>query len=180
MIKNIATINIVTEGKSDAELLGRLLPSINGHLFHFEPAGGKNAAITVASTLLHTVHETVLMVIDADKERDNVEVEFIRELVGKDSFQFKLVLMIPEVEILFFTDRVALSHALEMEIDETIWEIGLSAPKAALDALLKNLEKLTGKKRTALQLLNSEPLLNAMRNHPKIKEIKEFALAAHA
>jgi hypothetical protein len=180
MKEEIAKVNIVVEGHSDLALLQKLLIPVNGYRFQFEAADSINEAITMAGTLRHAVHQNVIMVIDSDGDRNNSDEEFIRELVGKDGENFKLLKMIPEIESLYFVDKSALSNALGEEIDDMIWDIGLSAPKAALDALLKNLEKTTGQKKLAIQLLNYTPLLQAMRNHPKIKEIQEFAQVAHA
>lgn len=175
MIRDAKTTIVITESAGDAALLQRVLSPIEGGKLYFDVAGGINHAMTAASTILNARRENVLMVIDNDGARDNTETEFIRELVGKDSQRFKLVLMVPEIESLFFADRVALEQALGTRIEDMIWEIAMTAPKSTLDVLLKKLGK-----KDRLELLSSQALLSAMRNHPKIKEIQEFAQVAHA
>lgn len=166
---------VITEDAFDADLLGTILPSVDGGRLYFEVAGGINHAITVASTILNARRENVILVVDNDGNRENTETEFIRELVGRDSARFRLILMIPEIETLFFSDRTALEQALGEKIEDMVWEIGRTAPKSTLDVLLKK-----SGKGTKLELLSSTRLLQAMRNHPKIKEIQEFAQMAHA
>ncbi len=180
MKEKIPIINIVVEGKADAKLLLHLLQPFHGYFFKVDAAESINEAITMAGTLRNAVHQNVVMVIDADGDRNNSDEEFIRELVGRDGENFKLVKMIPEIESLFFADKSALSNALGEEINDMIWDIGVSAPKATLDALLKKLEKTTGHRKLPIQLLDNAQLLAAMRSHPKIKEIQEFAQVAHA
>lgn len=96
-------------------------------------------------------------------------------LVGNDSARFKLVLLQPEIESLFFSDKNALENALGQQIPEMVWEIARTAPKSTLSALIGK-----GHNLDFTSLLSSNMLLAAMRNHPKIKEIQEFAQVAHA
>lgn len=175
MIPDSKITIVVTESAFDAALLKHVLLPVKGTKMYFDVAGGINQAMTIASTILNARKENVLLVINNDGARDNTETEFIRELVGRDSSRFRLVLMVPEIETLFFTNRSALEEALGEKIEDLIWEIGLSAPRSTLDVLLKKLGK-----EDKLDLLASPGLVESMRNHPKIKEIQEFALAAHA
>ncbi len=175
MVREFKDTIIITEGVVDAEVLKALLPFSGGARTYFEVAGGINRAMTIASTILNARRENVLLVIDNDGNRENTETEFIREIVGRDSARFRLILMVPEIETLFFSDRNALGEALGSEIEDMIWEIGMSAPKSTLEVLLKK-----SGKQNKVELLASPSLLAAMRNHPKIKEIREFAEVAHA
>ena len=132
----------------------------------------KTSSISAARTILSTTEHLLLLVVDADQDTDN---SLVRTLVGQDSDRFKLILIDPEIEALFFTEKSALEAALNQEIPEMIWDIGKTAPKSTLDVLLKQ-----SKGKDKESLLASEVLLTAMRQHPKIQEILEFAQMAHA
>lgn len=166
---------IVTEGAFDSNLLRVILNGTNSDNLRFEAVGGIHSALSAANTILNARPESVLLVLDNDGSSDNIETEIIRDLVGSDNPRFKLVQMIPEIETLFFVDKRSLEHALGMQIEEAIWEIGQTAPKSTLDVLIKKAH-LGGK----LELLSDASLLQAMRKHPKIKEIEEFAQRALA
>ncbi|MBK9452917.1 MAG: hypothetical protein IPN95_26555 [Bacteroidetes bacterium] len=133
------------------------------------------SAVIATDTILSTSDDVVILVADADDDKSKSNEAYVRMLVGKDRERFKLILLQPEIESLFFSDKNALEAALGQKIPDMVWEIGMSAPKSTLSALLGR-----GKKADFSKLLSSIPLLSAMRNHPKIKEIQEFAQVAHA
>lgn len=165
---------IVTEGTSDTNILKAVLSTGSESSFVFGKTSGVSHAMTVASSVLSAREESVLLVLDADNSAAE-KAEYVRALVGKDGSRFKLIFMEPEIETLFFTDKSALEAALNAPIDPVVWDIAKTAPKSTIQVLIQQ-NKIQG----IDQLLASPALLAAMRNHPKIKEIQEFALAAHA
>lgn len=166
---------ILTEGKKDERLLQRLLDIQGGDGVEIIACSGKGSATSAARTMMSTRSERIILVLDMDAPGKGTSMENLRLLVGQDSDQFKLIMLEPEIEVLFFVDRNALAQALGNPISDVVWEIGMSAPKSTLTALLGK-----GPQHDPSTLLASPSLLAAMRNHPKIKEIREFAQVAHA
>jgi hypothetical protein len=165
---------LVTEGRLDAEILRPILGLPNRTIDEISFRSGLVSAVSAVTTILSTKNDRVILVIDSDSEENTTNVDYVRELVGKDSERFKLIRMVPEIESLFFVDKHALEKALKGEISNIVWKIGLSSPKNTLTTLLSE------KRKRLEDLLVNPDLIKAMRNHPKIKEIEAFAQAAHA
>jgi hypothetical protein len=166
---------ILTEGNKDKALLQSLLAFQGKDGVEIIACSGKGSATSSARTMMSTRSERIILVLDMDAPGKGTSMENLRLLVGPDTDRFRLIMLEPEIEVLFFVDRGALTKALGNPIPDVVWEIGMSAPKSTLSALLGK-----GPQHDPSTLLASASLLEAMRNHPKIKEIQEFAQVAHA
>jgi 5S rRNA maturation endonuclease (ribonuclease M5) len=168
-------LTIVTEGKTDAELLKRILNGENkGIKFEILSSSGFSSALATARSLLADSINPVVLFIDSDTTNTDEVLEknkFVESYTGARLHKGKLktIWAVPEAEILFFTNKDVLQTVLKKEISEDVWEIGKFAPRKAL-------EKLSGKtKPQFLDWLKNAHVRNELRKNELITEILDFA-----
>jgi hypothetical protein len=104
---------IVTEGQLDEALISSLLrshPTLRDLSIRVRAAGGRSAAQSKARTILTERREPVALVVDAD----TVEPRAVQQQRGflearleqaSPSEEWRVILLVPEIEILFFEDE---------------------------------------------------------------------------
>src|SRR5262245_55798732 len=100
---------LITEGKSDEEMLRKLLPEDLVYSTEIVNGGGSYGAQSLTGTLLSTRRLPVALVVDADtddadtiSEREVVLRELLQSRAGGNERRFLLSLMVPAMEIVFF------------------------------------------------------------------------------
>jgi hypothetical protein len=172
-------IYIITEGEGDARILEAALGALTQGSqvpVHFRSSYGFNSAVTTAGTLRHFPDVLTLLVLDSDtldERRRQEREEFARHFLGEDNEHFRLVMMTPEIESLFFTDKTSLESALNMSISEDAWRFGQFAPSQALMALSNQ-----PKADCINQLLSHTHLRKSLGDHPEIQKLRQFAQSA--
>lgn len=97
------TCHIVTEGRSDAQLLSRLIPTGSfGAQIHVIAAGGRSPAVSLARSYLAITSDHVALVVDADSEdpaeidrRRQYILDALREVSNEE--RFFLLLAVPDL-----------------------------------------------------------------------------------
>lgn len=168
---------IITEGEFDSALLKQILPDITTHnqAVGVIAARGYSSALAIARSVLLQTGQPALLLIDADTNdlsRIKEKQSFIEDYVRINGLSCKVILAVPELEILFFDNKGALEDVLQKEISEDYWNLALLSPRKAL-------EELTGDSREAAnRLLSDRRFKDQVERTPIINEIKSFLLAA--
>lgn len=171
-------VRIIVESQFDARLLKRVLKPEIVQRSMFIYAGGFHALTSVARTHLAMYPELVLVIGDADTT-DVEQIEDRRELMrlllsqAGSADRFRIVLIEPEMEAVFFQDRSALEKWLGMAIDESDYVRAEFVPKKIFEKLLLQNTTLGTKKR-GIELVDviSDELVDAIREHPTIAAIE--------
>jgi hypothetical protein len=165
-------LTVITEGKSSEEILRSILRIIAPNAESvFYTRDGFSSVLSTASSLVGQPDSKILMVVDADSSELNKKKEredFVRLFVGKDTNDFKLIVLSPEIEILFFGDKASLQEALNKEISPEVWALAQANPKKALQVLSGNTS----------QLLNNNAMIRSILNMPAVKDLSNFAQSA--
>jgi len=134
------------------------------------------AMMKARSVLLREVEPTVLL-LDSDSLEERAIVEDQLEIGGylqrsSRGLPNRLVLAIPQVESILFTDRTGLEKALERRIDDEDAFEARFRPKAVFYRLLGGDDV----EACALGVVErlDESALKRMATHPAIREIQEF------
>jgi hypothetical protein len=136
-------LNIVVEGQSDARLLRKYLPNIEGLTPRYFSGDGVVSLATLARNLL--VHEEgmVLVVMDSDSlsaenaaQRRTMVMATLRQIAPDE--RFNVFVFRPEHEIIFFEAPEVLERYWpgEDRLSVTALERGLYAPKEELAKLV--------------------------------------------
>lgn len=137
-------LNVITEGPNDEALLRLLLPrAANGRSVELILRSGRgwSEAESLASSILAGLREPVVLVMDADTRDERLVEERRRDLsdllgMHGPGSMWRVVLMVPEMEALFFRDPGLLRSALGLELDERLLYRAKFEPKAVLEELL--------------------------------------------
>ncbi len=166
---------LVTEGKSDVEILKKLLPEQIVRDTQLVVAGSRYSAQSLAGTILAVKLLPVALVIDADTE-DEVAIREKTELLhyllrqASPGIPFEVFTAVPELEAVFLHDRFVLEKITEIRLNDLEWQVAKHHPK---EFLIENLgqEPLFFEK--ILRNLDDE-MIHILQQHPLIKGITEF------
>jgi Domain of unknown function (DUF4276) len=178
----VMTHHIIVEGPTDVAILKALLaptlaaakPSVT---VDFMVGRGWSAAESLARSILAIDREPVALVIDADAtspaqvEERRAVTEGLLGLYAPRS-RWVVILMVPEIEVLFFKDPDFLAHLLRLKtkVPPTVLRQAKFEPKAALAELLdashSSYQELLDRVRHA----DPNPLLST----PEIERLCEF------
>lgn len=135
------TLSVVVEGRTDADLLRKVLPREDLAGLRFFAAQGRISLSTVARNILVHEGESVLVVMDADTlNRDAAEesrqivkaaVSHVAAHVPLEVFSF-----VPEIEVVFFEAPDYLAKRLGRELGQAEILQGLASPKRMITALM--------------------------------------------
>lgn len=168
---------IITEGEFDSALLNQILPDITERpkSVSIIAARGYSSALAIARSVLLQTGQPALLLMDADTNdpsRVKEKQSFIEEYVKINGLSCKVILAVPELEILFFDNKGALENALQLTISDDYWHLAQLAPKRAL-------EELAGDPREAAnRLLSDRQFRSQIEQTPIINEIRSFLQAA--
>lgn len=167
---------IVTENPNAALLIAKLLPTAITDTVTYVPRTDYSWARSTASVLVATKPSPVILVLDAD----SVDPETIsdrrvinEELIGfAKTKRIKVVLAVPEVEILLFQERAILEEVLDCEISDVEWARAEFIPRTILQKLLND----SPHPMTLETLLDqlTPTMIDKLRHHPLLQEITAF------
>jgi hypothetical protein len=168
---------IVSEGLFDAQLLKGVLPGELLENVEIVPAGGVSAAKSLARSLLVRRQVPVAIVVDADSVAPDLvqeRIKNIEEIVESVSVNtpVKVILAVPELEIIFFQDSLLLSHLLGYVPSQDILNLAAFQPRKALEQLLSQSEKYHSRSQIVNQLANED--IEILRKAPVIQEVIHF------
>lgn len=173
---------IVTESHNATIILERLLFASLGHNVKFVACDSYDSAQNIAGNLLLLKRRPVVLVLDAD----SVDPESIGDRrVNNEGLlrfsavaPFKVILAIPEIEILLFQDRAILEELLDCEISAIEWARAEFIPRTILQKLLNN----SSHPMTLEALLDqlTPAMIDKLRHHPLLQEITTFLMQAPA
>ncbi|MCX6378733.1 MAG: hypothetical protein NT023_04545 [Armatimonadetes bacterium] len=166
---------VVTEGETDARILRPLLklPSDDNSV-KVTVAGGWSSAESLSRSILMNGKKDVVLVVDADAsddERFKERVNFHKErMEGVDTRTSKWLVVVvkPEIEVLFFRDRDTLEAFVGRIVTDEEYFRGQYEPRRILKALLGEKSLADFETRLTPQILES------LRNQPEIQMVVNF------
>lgn len=132
---------IITEGEFDLNLLMRVIPSELTSEVKFISAGGYSSALSLAKTLLgktENMNSNIFLVVDADTNETTKikdKTNFINHYIGYRDHNFKLLLIVPEIEAVLFESKNLFKKVLNREISDLEIELGKVNPRETLKKL---------------------------------------------
>jgi hypothetical protein len=168
---------IVCEGSLDAKILISVLPKELLNDVAIVEAEGKSAAKSLARSLLVRRQQPVLLVLDSDttatsfvQEQLQSTKEIVEGVAGR--VPVKVILAIPELEIIFFHDINLLSHMLGYKPSQDGLDWAVIQPRKTLDQMITHSENIKDKSHFIDQLANVE--LEELRKAEVVQEIVAF------
>jgi hypothetical protein len=165
-------INIIVEGRIDAQIIQVILESETELSFDYYVSGGYSSAISMAKTLLlKKQNSTTILIIDADSTREeeiNTRKEFVESYLSNRielKSNFKLVIFSPELLSIFFHSKELLEKITGISLSDSDFIIGQSSPKKFITS---NTEV-----QNIIKSLNKE-LISQIKTHPSLKELFNF------
>jgi predicted ATP-dependent endonuclease of OLD family len=133
----------VVEGISDKILLEKMLPPEFVSKTKFIVSEGYNTAISKARSILVTSEIPVYILVDSDTTDLNTideKKDYINQMLSQVSVsdRFKVLMSIPETEILLFYDKSIFESLFSVKVDDKQWEHAKYEPKRTLMELIKN------------------------------------------
>ncbi len=166
---------VIVEGKSDEEILSRLLPENIINQIGFIAAGGRYDIQSFARSLLAVKRVPVAVVVDADTNDETLvqeKIDLIREMLHQVSpnIPFEVFVAVPEIETLFFSATGFIPSFAHQSYSPIELEFAKLQPKRFLHhmgiqgtvALLKILDNLAPQH------------IEEMRKHPLIAGLMNF------
>ncbi len=171
---------LVAEGKTDLQILQRLLPGAAD--VTFVDGRGKYGAESLARSLAATRDLPVALVIDADTTSEALIAQRQQDLISlvdrvSLGAPFEVFQVVPSIETLFFADRSLLEQLINRELTDLEWQLGQRQPRVLLDSVTGNTVLFV---QDAIANL-SESQLKTLRQHPLIQRLAAFlAMKAQA
>jgi hypothetical protein len=173
---------IITEEAFDKALLEKILPSTLLTNVEILSSGGYSAALSKASSILSYWHEPVILMVNA--QSNNMEAirakrSFIYEILSATASDalFKIVLVEPEFEVLFFQDIDILKKLTNGKVSELEFNSGRFNPKNTLMSLFG-----FKKSSQALKVIDriDGQMITEMQQTPIIQELMSHIMAANS
>lgn len=164
---------VITEGRFDADLLTRILGPAVLQSVAVGESKGVSSAISLARSVIAVRQKPIAFFADSDALADHAierRRQEIGELIGlaAGSTPFKIILAVPEIEVLFFQSTEMAERIFGRTFSGTELEFAQLQPA-------KKFKELTSQRsrEEILALLNEEDV-EAMRNAPPIQELLSF------
>lgn len=133
----------VVEGVFDRILLEKILPPEFVSKTKFIMGEEHNAAISKARSILVASERPVYILLNSDTtdpyladEKKDYADQMLRQVSASD--RFKILLSIPETEILLFHDKSVFESLFSIKVGEQQWNYAKSEPRRTLSELLNN------------------------------------------
>jgi hypothetical protein len=161
---------VITEGRTDIEILKHLLPQPLLAETTFVEGGGGTAALSLSSTILAVKQRPVALIMDADTE-NQTEIEkrenFLRGWLQQTAAgtPFSILIAVPEIEVIFFQDQVFIERIANQSFSESEWLLMKHQPKQSLQNLKKEIDQpfidwlLANLDETTIRVLQTHSLL---------------------
>jgi hypothetical protein len=171
----------VTEDQCDQLILQRILGAVaSSKDFSVGNGGVRSGAVTLAMSLLMMRESPVALVLDAGSSDDariveeRVTLESLLASVAVRS-RFRLVLAVPQIEILLFPDRDTATKIFGRKLTDVEWTRAQFQPREMANELLNN----NGKTRTIEKMVARLParILQRLAEQPLIAELRQFMRA---
>ena len=164
---------LVAEGKTDLQILQRLLPG--SAEVTFVDGRGKYGAESLARSLAATRDLPVALVIDADTTSETLIAQKQQDLISlvdrvSLGAPFEVFQVVPSIETLFFADRSLLEQLINRELTDLEWQLGQRQPKELLDGVVGDAAEFV---QAAIANL-SESQLKILRQHSLIQRLAAF------
>lgn len=135
-------VHIVTEGPTDADLLGHILGD-GANQCRFVPAGGTSPAKALARTLLSHRKVPVILVLDSDtleQQRVRDLREEYRSMLASVSrgTPFLVTLIVPQIEALLFESTSLIEKLAGESLSRDYIAAAKMHPRVALERLLSH------------------------------------------
>jgi hypothetical protein len=167
---------VVTEGSSDVQLLKSVLNAKGVKDVEYIEGGGKSSVASMAQSLLIKRHKPVAVVMDADmldkrrvNEQEKIYFDLLRSFAS--GVAFKVLLLVPEIETVFFDDRELLQRELKLENSSIVASEAEDRPRETLDRLLR--ERGIAKRSDFINSLTSDSL-HRLGQSPLFVELESF------
>lgn len=166
---------IVIEGKTDQEILQKILPKNLLEHIKFVVGKGHYEARSLAISLLATRHIPVILILDADtnnesqiwEKSDLINYSFRR---ASGNIPFLVSLAVPEIEIIFLENKPLIEKIAQRQFNDLEWKLSQSQPKEFLKTVL-------GQEKSINEIIFTkinDQEMNKSQQHPLIQEIITF------
>jgi hypothetical protein len=168
---------ILCEGHLDAQLLKTVLPANLLTDVGVVAAGGVSGVESLARSLVVRRRVPVVIVVDADSvvpelvEQRRKDIEETVESVSINT-PVKVVMAVPEMEIIFFQDVSLLSRLLGYIPPQNILAMAVCQPQKALEQLLSQSEMIHDRAQIIDRLTNED--VEILRSSSVMQEIVHF------
>ncbi|WP_293152681.1 MULTISPECIES: hypothetical protein [unclassified Microcoleus] len=168
---------IVCEGNFDAQLLKIAIPEKLLNDVEVVAAGGGYAINSLARSLVVRRQVPVMIVVDADSVEPELvqqRLKDIEEIVGgvAANTPVKVVMAVPEIEIIFFQDVSLLSRLLGYIPPKDILDMAVYQPRKALEQLISRSEIIHNSSEIIDRLTKEE--IEILRSSSVMQEIAHF------
>ncbi|MEA5485453.1 MULTISPECIES: hypothetical protein [Pseudanabaena] len=168
---------IICEGIDDKRILQTLLPEASLNQVEIVVGGGISSVKSIARSLVVRRQTPVVIVVDSDStvpELVKMRIGEITDIVESVSVNtpVKVVLFVPEIEIIFFRDPLLLSRLLGYDPSQEELNLAILQPRKVLEQLLAKSEKVCDRSQIINQIANEN--INYLRNDPAIQELIDF------
>jgi len=133
---------VVTDGASDVQLLKSVLNAKGVKDVEYIQGGGKSSIASMAQSLLIMRHKPVAVVMDADmldkrrvNEQEKIYFDLLRSFAS--GVAFKVLLLVPEIEAVFFDDLELLQRELRLDKSTIVSSEAEDKPRETLERLLR-------------------------------------------
>ena len=174
--------SVLTEGNFDGMLLGKLIADEQEKYdIEIRVVGGKSSIYSFARTLLAVKRIPVAIVIDADSPEQDAALERqleAEEVIGNAAagLPFRVIVAVPELEILFFQRLELLRRVYGEVVDEHLTELAQLSPRRALMKLAPD-KTYEFARMDVLRAMNDSDV-QSLRESPLIQDLLSFLATA--
>jgi hypothetical protein len=166
---------VVTEGKTDTDILKKLLPQSSTVDMEFVSGSGSYAAQSLARTILSVRGRPVALVLDADTMDDQAVQEkraFLCQMLHttQTSAAFEAFIAIPQIESILFYDKSVFERIIGHASSEAEWRLAQAQPRKYLEEHVQEHEPLV----RAVFAKLTEQDIEKLRRHPLISQLDDF------
>ncbi len=167
---------VITEEKSGADILGKLLPENVINDTELIPGNGRSPARSLARSILAVRQVPVGLIVDADTNNTlNIreQAALLEECLDLASpgINFDVSLAVPEIEIVLFQDQYFIEKLAGRKFSDTEWRDARLTPKKSLCSIFNREEG----KITEMILKNiDDNTADSLRKHPIVTDLCKF------
>ena len=163
----------------ESEAAGRLIRrAVSDEVFEVYNAGEPSTAMMMACTALSREQAPTVLLMDSETLEERTLLEAQLEIGGFLSrchgcTPYRLILAIPQVEAILFSDREGFERALGRKVADLDWFEARFRPRAVLRRLLGDDGRFEEKALAFIETLD-DAAVRRMAQHEIVQEIREF------